>query len=237
MYNFYPWHDIKLYSKYILKLQFLSVINNFISRINNFHIFQLSRVKYLGSTSRIGATRKEYLKNSLRGEFEKSTEIESNSTAVQQPASRLNSNSQSWNSGIDVSNIRNSLLSTTNLSAVERNDTWYLILHLTTRSWNGKSMGRKTIFFTPFWNIFFPPPFISIFLFFFFCFLFFFFPLLNRYNVTIHDEYCWQWWIFLWCVTVALRLTIGSWSENGKEGSWFFSFRYFRTGRKCICFQ
>lgn len=124
----------------------------------------------MGSTSRIGATRKEYLKNSLRGEFEKSTEIESNSTAVQQPASRLNSNSQSWNSGIDVSNIRNSLLSTTNLSAVERNDT----LHLTTRSWNGKSMGRKTIFFTPFWNIFFPPPFISIFLFFFFCFLFFF---------------------------------------------------------------
>lgn len=216
----------------MLKLQFLSVINNFISRINNFNIFQLSRVKYLGSTSRIGATRKEYLKNSLRGEFEKSTEIESNSTAVQQPASRLNSNSQSWNSGIDVSNIRNSLLSTTNLSAVERNDT----LHLTTRSWNGKSMGRKTIFFIPFWNIFFPLP-LFLFSFFSFSVFFFFFPLLNRYNVTIHDEYCWQWWIFLWYVTVVLRLTIGSWSENGKEGSWFFSFRYFRISRKCICFQ
>ena len=203
MYNFYPWHDIKLYSKYILKLQFLSVINNFISRINNFNIFQLSRVKYLGSTSRIGATRKEYLKNSLRGEFEKSTEIESNSTAVQQPASRLNSNSQSWNSGIDVSNIRNSLLSTTNLSAVERNDT----LHLTTRSWNGKSMGRKTIFFIPFWNIFFPLP-LFLFSFFSFSVFFFFFSLPK--SVQRYDSR----WILLTVMNIPLICNGGTSTDN-----------------------
>lgn len=203
MYNFYPWHDIKLYSKYMLKLQFLSVINNFISRINNFNIFQLSRVKYLGSTSRIGATRKEYLKNSLRGEFEKSTEIESNSTAVQQPASRLNSNSQSWNSGIDVSNIRNSLLSTTNLSAVERNDT----LHLTTRSWNGKSMGRKTIFFIPFWNIFFPLP-LFLFSFFSFSVFFFFFP--PPKSVQRYDSR----WILLTVMNIPLICNGGTSTDN-----------------------
>lgn len=125
--------DYQIVTKIYMVLPWLKC--NF--HVSNFNFFQLalilrlSRVKHLDSTSPQRTWRKECLKNSLRGEFEKSTEIESNSTAVQRPApSEFEFSKLKHWIGIDVSNIRNSLLSTTNLSAVERNDT----LHLTTGS-------------------------------------------------------------------------------------------------------